>query len=413
MERMGFRLNGEISHSAKGGCSSMTYATSVSSSLSIQSLWRRRLARRFSVKPFGLSTLLGCALALMIANGPVSAQGLFGDGDAQRREAATALQIDQLQGQIRNLNGQIEQMGFQLRQLQDQIVKMQKDTDFRLQELENAPQPGKRPPKKTELTPGAADPGGTATQPSGLAQTTPDALGSAPSPVGSASSGQTGNQTTLSEDDPLPPASIGPAPLQQSPGRSPQVLGAPPQVLGQIPGSDDPLGSAATDGPIDLSQGQPAPVYQRPATPAVSSVPGVTPKYANVQPTPSARDEYDAAYGYIMSGEYDLAERSFKTFLANHPTDRRAGSAQYWLGESYFERNQHREATDAFLKSYTQYPDDVKAPDSLLKLGLAYQGLGERKAACNAYDELLTKYPKASKALRDRAQIEKTRGKCG
>ena len=55
---------------------------------------------------------------------------------------------------------------------------------------------------------------------------------------------------------------------------------------------------------------------------------------------------------------------------------------------------------------------DLLCVDSLLKLGLAYQGLGERKAACNAYDELLTKYPKASKALRDRATAEKSRGKC-
>jgi len=345
--------------------------------------------------------------ALMVSLGAASAQGLFGDGDAQRREAATALRIDQLEGTIRTLNGQIEQMGFQIRQLQDQIVKMQKDTDFRLQELENAPQPGKRPAKKTELVPGP-DQGAPVT---GLASS----ASTMPNPQGSASPTQMSDPTTLGDDDPARPASTG-DPVIQRPANGPQVLGAPPQILGQISRSDDPLEGAPTDGPLDLSRGggqaRQAPVYVPPSNPVVAPVPGVAPKYANVQPTPSARDEYDAAYGYIMSGEYDLAERSFKTFLANHPTDRRAGSAQYWLGESYFQRNLHREATDAFLKSYTQYPDDVKAPDSLLKLGLAYQGLGERKAACNAYDELLSKYPKASKALRDRAVSEKNRGKC-
>jgi len=362
-----------------------------------------------------LAAVLGCMLALLVVNGPVAAQGLFGDGDAQRREAEAALRINELEGQIRNLNGQIEQMGFQLRQLQEQMVKMQKDTDFRLQELENGPQTGRRPPKKTELTPGPADTGqATAAPPAGLAQSGmlangPSPIAQAPSSSSSASASQPIAPTALGEDEVMPPAAIGQP--RQGPVGAPQVLGAPPQILGQIPRSDDPLNGAATDGPVDLGQAaQPASPRQAPA--AVAPVPGVTPKYANVQPTPSARDEYDAAYGYILSGEYDLAERSFKTFLANHPTDRRAGSAQYWLGESFFQRNQHREATDAFLKSYTQYPDDVKAPDSLLKLGLAYQGLGERKAACNAYDELLSKYPKASKALRDRAQFEKTRGKC-
>ncbi len=363
---------------------------------------RARLALRPPRPVVRLVAPLAFALAVMFSLGAASAQGLFGDGDAQRREAATALRIDQLEGTIRTLNGQIEQMGFQIRQLQDQLVKMQKDTDFRLQELENAPQPGKRPPKKTELAP-SLDPAVPAT---GLADAAPTGPGPASNPPGSASPTQTNDPTTLSEDQPV----------TSRPGNGPQVLGAPPQILGQIPRSDDPLGGAPTDGPVDLSRGsgqaRSAPIYTPPSDPVVSPVPGVTPKYANVQPTPSARDEYDAAYGYIMSGEYELAERSFKTFLANHPTDRRAGSAQYWLGESYFQRNLHREATDAFLKSYTQYPDDVKAPDSLLKLGLAYQGLGERKAACNAYDELLNKYPKASKALRDRALSEKSRGKC-
>jgi tol-pal system protein YbgF len=360
-----------------------------------------------------LAALLGCALAVLVVIGPAAAQGLFGDGDAQRREAETALRINQLEGQIRNLTGQVEEMGFQIKQLQDQLQKMQKDTDFRLQELENAPQPGRRPPKKTELTPTPVNPGAAPVAPSGLAQTQPNLPGPAPGDTG-ATAHDTATPTQMSQDDLVPPGSIGqPAPATRpGAGGQPQVLGAPPQILGQIPRSEDPLAGAPSDAPIDLGQGAQSPVYQRPSTPAVSPVPGVTPKYATVQPTPNARDEYDAAYGYIMSGEYELAERSFKTFLANHPTDRRAGSAQYWLGESYFQRNMHREATDAFLKSYTQYPDDGKAPDSLLKLGLAYQGLGERRAACNAYDELLNKYPKASKPVRDRAALEKTRGKC-
>lgn len=363
-----------------------------------------------------------CALAFVMALGMVPvmssahAQGLFGDGDAQRRDAETNLRINQLEGQIRNLTGQVEQLGYQLRQMQDQLQKAQKDTDFRLQELENAPQPGRRntpqPMKKSEVTPAPVAPVVSAPAQSAASQSDTAAAPPADTPSDMADSSV---PTTLSPGaDPVPPASIASAnaprmgPGNTGAGNQPVVLGAPPQVLGQLPANEDPLSGNASDGPIDLNQAQ-AP-RQRP--PAVTPVPGVMPKYATVKPTPSARDEYDAAYGYIMSGEYALAERSFKQFLANHPTDRRAGSAQFWLGESFFQRNMHREATDAFLKAYTQYPDDVKAPDSLLKLGLAYQGLGERRAACNAYEELLTKYPKSSKALRDRAQLEKSRGKC-
>jgi tol-pal system protein YbgF len=141
-------------------------------------------------------------------------------------------------------------------------------------------------------------------------------------------------------------------------------------------------------------------------------VPGVDPRFSAAQPTGNPRDEYEAAYGYVLNGEYELAETGFKAFIADHPTDKRIGSAQFWLGETYYVRSRNKEAADAFLKSYTQFPDGPKAPDSLLKLGLSLSAMGEKKAACTTYDELLAKYPKASKALRDRASAEKTRAKC-
>ncbi|MDR3376799.1 MAG: tol-pal system protein YbgF [Ancalomicrobiaceae bacterium] len=361
-------------------------------------------------RPGRLIAALVVMLAVAFGASPARAQ-LFGNSDeTQRQQAEFNLRINQMEGQMRNLNGQIEQLNFQVRALQDQIVRMQKDMEFRLQELENGPQ-AKKPQKKTEAVPAPIDtpPLRGQTQPPG-----PPPVATAPTapPTAPATVVAVAPDGTSPDDGPSPPAGIAGTP---KPGP-----GAPPQVLGQIPRSDDPIAGIIADGPLDLSQGarqdvaaQPAPTAPQ-VRPAVTEapVPGVSPRYASTQPTPSARDEYDAAYGYILNGEYDLAEKSFKTFLANHPTDKRAGSAQFWLGESFFQRNMHREATDAFLKSYTQYPDDLKAPDSLLKLGLAYQGLGERKAACNAYDELLGKYPKASKALRDRAQAEKSRGKC-
>jgi tol-pal system protein YbgF len=124
------------------------------------------------------------------------------------------------------------------------------------------------------------------------------------------------------------------------------------------------------------------------------------------------QDSYDTAYSSMLNGDYAQAEVGFKAFLSSNPTDARAASGQYWLGESYYSRKMYREAADAFLTSYQQYPTSQKAADSLLKLGLALEGLGEKKAACASFNELLAKYPKASKAIRDLATAEKTRAKC-
>lgn len=326
------------------------------------------------------------AIALVIVAGglagrPAAAQGFFGGGGGgdDRQAADTAVRINQLEGQMRGLNGQIEQLSFQIRQLQDLLARQQKDYEFRLQELENGAGRGAakpQPQKKSEA---------------------PDA--GAPAPL----------------------AAVAPVPSAPAPAPAPGNRGAPPTDLGRLPASADPIGGLIASGaPMDLSgagagagaAAGAAAARPRSTTSETQPVPGVDPRFATTAPTASPRDEYDAAYGYILNGEYDLAEQSFKTFLANHPTDKRIGSAQFWLGESFYARARYKDAADSFLKSYTQFPDGAKAPDSLLKLGLALNGLGEKKAACAAWDELLNKFPKASKAVRDRAATEKARGKC-
>lgn len=329
----------------------------------------RRSSGGLATVPTVLSAMIVALFVALFAAQPASAQGLFGGGRdssaEDQRSAEMSVRINQLEGQMRGLNGQIEQLSFQVKQLQDLLQRMQKDTDFRLQELEG--RGAAKPQKRSDGSDGL---------PAAMAPEAGMAAAVTPRPAA-----PTGMATTA----------------------APTNRGAPPTDLGRLSGAADPIGGIIGSAPMDLSG-----TRSRDTMP----VPGVDPRYAATPPTPSARDEYDASYGYILSGEYELAERSFRSFLANHPTDNRVGAAQFWLGESYFARTMYKEASDAFLKSYTQYPDGAKAPESLLKLGLSLSGLGEKKAACASWDELLVKYPKAGKAIRDRAAAEKSRGKC-
>ncbi|MBL8574669.1 MAG: tol-pal system protein YbgF [Hyphomicrobiaceae bacterium] len=320
--------------------------------------------------------------ALGMAPSPARAQSdWFGGGNsasqAQQQQAQTALRLQQLEGQIRAMNGQIEQLTFQNRQLQETLRKMQQDYELRFQDLEAAgaaKRPAAAPPqKKSEIAPPSVDPVVTAIDPAAPTIAAP--------PV-----------TTASRPGPAPG----------------------PQQLGQIPATSDQIGAVIAGAPpLDLgaiAQGRTA--GTPPGVRAPPAAPGVDARIAAVPAVPSARDEYDAAYTYVLNGEYELAEDSLRQFIANHPTDRRVGAATYWLGETYSARQMHREAADAFLKSYTAYPDDAKAPDALLKLGQSLNNMGERQAACSTYAELLVKYPRASKALRDRATQERAKAKC-
>ena len=204
--------------------------------------------------------------------------------------------------------------------------------------------------------------------------------------------------------------------------------GAPPHDLGSISvAPDDPL--IAPDGvdataPVDLSTlagGVAGELFPAPA-PGAAPAPGTNtdPQVAvlPVAPAPttalsgSPRDEYDLAYGYILTGDYDLAEETFKIWLASFPSDPQASDAEFWLGESHLQQGEYRDAANAFLAVYKTAPDSAKGPDALLKLGVSLSALGEKTAACGTLAELGRRYPQASEALMSRVRDEATRAGC-
>jgi tol-pal system protein YbgF len=160
------------------------------------------------------------------------------------------------------------------------------------------------------------------------------------------------------------------------------------------------------EGPLDLSQmrsgggGGAAPA--RPAGPSVAATGSGDP-----------RADYDAAYAYILQKQYERAEMGFRQFLQSHPRDRLAPDATFWLGESYLQRQRHREAAEQFLKVSTEYANSNKAPDAMLRLGIALNQLGAKDQACATFAELERKFPQAGPSVRQGVDREQKRARCG
>ncbi len=205
---------------------------------------------------------------------------------------------------------------------------------------------------------------------------------------------------------------------EQSPGGMQELgsLTVPPQ---------DPSAGGSPGGagqPVDLSTlasgvagdllrpefGNPVPPSQ-PGEVDTAGLPGAPP---TASLTGSARDEYDLAYGYVLTGDYALAEESFKTWLASFPGHPQEGDAQFWLGESLLQQGEHREAASAFLAVYKAAPDSNKGPDALLKLGVSLSALGETKAACATLAEVERRYPQATPSIMSRVRDEEGRAGC-
>ena len=330
---------------------------------------------------------------------------------AQMSASELIVRLDRLENQVRQLTGTVEQLQYRNQQLEQMLRKQQEDAEFRAQE-----QRGGRaaPPRAT----------GPASPPP-QAYTPPPQMPPAPPP-----------QSAQQEAYPPPPA--GPRrgdafDPNQSPNAAgvPRTLGAPGTVAAAPPlDSEEPdepnvgaPGGRRAGAPLDLATMSEEAASEPPPRGPVRTIPGALPAppprnpsatgtQMVMAPSNSPKDEYDLAYGYILRKDYALAEESLRAFVKKHPSDRLVADANYWLGESLFQRQRYREAAEAFLAVSTKFESSGKAPDSLLRLGQSLAALKEKEAACATLGEIGRKYPRASVSVKQAAERERKKTGC-
>lgn len=261
---------------------------------------------------------------------------------------------------LRRLTAQVEELAHRQRQVEDRLNRLAEDVEFRLEEIEG----------KLGVSAVGAPAGGQ--------------QGGGQQGGGRQGAVQGGGSDTAA-------ASQAPAAQQQ----------AAAQPAGQ-------LGSLA----VDPASGQP-----RPAGQAQAGGQGATQAALTAAPedamTGSPRDRYNAALRLIRVGQLPQAQEALQAFLKDYPDDELAGNAQYWLGETYYARNEYEQAAAAFLAGYRNHPKNSKAPDNLLKLGVSLVAMGQKAEACPVFDTLLKEFPDAAQIILDRARQEKGRAGCG
>ncbi len=272
--------------------------------------------------------------------------------------AQQQLQATQFQQQLTALTGQIERVELKVNDVAAQLERMQKDTEYRLGVLEGGGAMGAGVAMGADAGTAPID---TAQQPVGQQ---PAAQQPAPTPQGAAS----------------PPA------------------GGQPGVLGTLSASQAANLPQAPAGAAEEAANRAA---QQTVMPAGVVLPGATP-----------REQYEYATNLIQRGAYDQAEIALKSFIQQHPKDELTGNAQYWLGETYYVRNDFKTAAVAFAEGYQKFPDSQKAPDNLLKLAMALGQQGQKENACVALRQLEKRYPDASANVKDRAVRAKKNYSC-
>lgn len=293
-----------------------------------------------------------------------------------------AVRVTQMEDQMRQLVGQVEELTFQVKQLKAQGG--QGDTGA----IEGVPQ---QPAKTKQLaTQNTTIIGQNTTADQGVEQIEDQ-------PLAQASEEQTYMKTIVNED-----------------GSESQVIArkAPgPKVLGSLSGSASVTDDGGFQGQVLV-----APAQQESGADASMIQGGATGNNGDAIETVSLSPDspeslYERSNEALLRRQFGDAEAGFRTFIEKFPDHSLAGSAQYWLGETYYAQSDFRQAAQAFLRGYKQYPNSRRAADSLLKLGISLDRLGQKQQACASYDAVSSEYPKAVEA-RKRAQAEAKRAGC-
>tara|TARA_R110000868_G_scaffold144412_1_gene363579 strand:- start:24195 stop:25109 length:915 start_codon:yes stop_codon:yes gene_type:complete len=133
---------------------------------------------------------------------------------------------------------------------------------------------------------------------------------------------------------------------------------------------------------------------------------------AQPQPAVDPAARYENARAMLLDGDFDGAQDGFESFVQDHPDDARASEAWYWLGETFFVRNNYADAADAYIASLRSKADGERAPDALVRLAASLHGLGQTQNACDTLARFGREFPNASAASRDRAARESVRAGC-
>jgi tol-pal system protein YbgF len=263
--------------------------------------------------------------------------------------AAAEIRFQQLEKEVRRLTGQVEEQNYQIRSLKEELARQTGDMQVRIEDVEKR-------------------------------------SGIAPPPSGDGTT-QTPNAVPGQEGMPSP---------------------YPPPYDAAI---DAPSSADTPSSSFEYTPPNAAPPAAQPQGGTLGTL-NQSPDSGEYKPASGESAEYEAAYEFIKSRDFERAESSFEAFIAKYPGSSYMPNAKYWYGETFYVRGNYEKAARIFAESYQADPKGPKAAANLLKLGMSLGDLGKKDDACIALKQLQKDYASSAVPILKRAETEMKRLGC-
>ena len=154
--------------------------------------------------------------------------------------------------------------------------------------------------------------------------------------------------------------------------------------------------------------------------PAAAAGPDVTvaapPPPASQPPRVASRDDqarevraYDAASNLFRRNDFPSAIDAFRAFVKDYPASPLAANAGYWIGISYANLKDYRNALAAQQEILSRHPQSAKAPDALLAIAAIQVEQGDPGSARNTLEDIIARYPGSEAAGKARTRLASLR----
>ncbi len=131
-----------------------------------------------------------------------------------------------------------------------------------------------------------------------------------------------------------------------------------------------------------------------------------------VLPEGDEKGQYEYAMNLLKQGDYELAQKAFQEFMTVGNDFSLLSNANFWLAETYYVRENYKDAAKNYLNLYQVYPDSKKAADALLKLGISLVNMDQKEQGCITFIQLRETYPEASITVLNRGKLEIEKNGC-
>jgi TolA-binding protein len=172
-----------------------------------------------------------------------------------------------------------------------------------------------------------------------------------------------------------------------------QTMQSPPPgaqpAAGAVPGAM-PQGGVDTSQPASGQQsGPPAGPASAPAAPQA----------------PPLQDTFQSGVRDYNAARYQVAQSEFQDVVHYYPLDDLAGTAQFYLGEIAFQKQDYQSAINAYNAVLEGFSGNAKAPAAQLHKGYALLAMDKKDAGIRELRLLIQRHPQTPEAARARSKL--------